>query len=195
VTRSAIFLDPDGVLYFKTKDLRTLDDVSLLPGAAEAIKKLNKLNIFCCSISDRAESAKGYYSLDRVENFHKYLGNLLHSQAEATLDAFYYCPYLSPSHGGVNPELTRWSTWPKPNTGMLVAAAWEYDLDLSTSFVIGSKTADICLAHNVGAKSILIKKENGKGSPIIKPKNRNAPDFVAPDLIEAVNYIQRVFNG
>jgi D-glycero-D-manno-heptose 1,7-bisphosphate phosphatase len=94
--------------------------------------------------------------MDHVHALHQRLRSLLETEAGAVLDALFVCPYLSPPEGGIDPEFARWSTWRKPNTGMLVAAAWEHDLDLSSSFVIGDKATDVDMAHNAGCQGILV---------------------------------------
>jgi D-glycero-D-manno-heptose 1,7-bisphosphate phosphatase len=162
VAKSAIFLDYNGAIDIKADYLHKIEDLRLLPEVATAIRKLNDLNLFCCLMSDQSGSSQNYYPRSHVDALHERLCELLYSQAKAKLDAFYYCPYLSPAAGGINPEFMGWSTWRKPNTGMLVAAAWEYNLNLQKSFVIGDKSADIDLAHNVGAKGILVQTDPSK---------------------------------
>jgi D-glycero-D-manno-heptose 1,7-bisphosphate phosphatase len=162
VAKSAIFIDCDGVLDLKADRFRKIEDLHLLPEAATAIRKLNDLNLFCCLVSNQSGPAQNHYPLSYVDALHERLGQLLYSQAKAKLDAFYYCPYLSPAAGGINPEFMGWSAWRKPNTGMLIAAAWEHNLNLQNSFVIANKNTDIDLAHNVGAKGILVQTENSK---------------------------------
>lgn len=92
-------------------------------------------------------------------------------------------------HKIIEPQLTRWSTWRKPNTGMLVAAAWEHDLDLRTSFVIGDEATDIDMAHNAGAKGILV--QTGYGKKVLNNQHQHPvrPDFIAPDFANAVQWI------
>jgi D-glycero-D-manno-heptose 1,7-bisphosphate phosphatase len=189
VAKSAVFIDRDGVLNIEAGYIHKKEDFNLLPGVALALRKLNDLGIFCCLVSNQAGPAKGYYPVDRVEALHEYLTKLLHTQAGAKLDAIYYCPYLSPSAGGVEPQLARWSAWRKPNTGMLVAAAWEHDLDLKKSFAIGDEAIDIDMAHNVGAKGILV--QTGYGKKVLNNQHQHPvrPDFIATDFADAVEWI------
>ncbi|MDJ0713077.1 MAG: HAD family hydrolase [Prochloraceae cyanobacterium] len=187
--RPAVFLDRDGVLNVEAGYIRKESDLQLIPTAAKAVRQLNELNIFCCLVSNQSGPARDYYPLAHVDALHQRLSRLLDSEAGAKLDALYYCPYLSPQAGGVVPEFTRWSTWRKPNTGMLVAAAWEHDLDLKQSFVVGDKATDIDMAHNVGAKGILVK--TGYGNKVISGKyqHQTRPDRVVEDIAEAVEWI------
>jgi D-glycero-D-manno-heptose 1,7-bisphosphate phosphatase len=189
MSRPAVFFDRDGVLNVEAGYLYSCDDLILIPGAAEAVRALNEQQIFCCLISNQSGPARNYYPLTHVEALHQRLSVLLWEQGAAKLDAIYYCPYLSPKAGGINPEYTRWSSWRKPNTGMLVSAAKEYDLDLKHSFVIGDKATDIDLAHNVGAQGILVK--TGYGAQVISGQYQYSikPDYIATDVKDAVTWI------
>jgi D-glycero-D-manno-heptose 1,7-bisphosphate phosphatase len=189
VAKNAVFLDRDGVLNIEAGYIHNVEDLHLIPGVAQAIKKLNDCHIFCCLVSNQSGPARDYYPISHVEALHDRLNHLLLAQGSAKLDALYYCPYLSPSTGGVNPQLTRWSSWRKPNTGMLVAAAYEHDLDLKHSFMVGDKATDIDLAHNAGLKGILVK--TGYGQKVLKGNYQHytRPDYIAEDLVDGVNWI------
>ena len=191
MARLAVFLDRDGVLNVEAGYIHRVEDLHLIPGAAHAVRQLNDRQIFCCLVSNQSGPARGYYSVDHVEALHQRLCQLLEQQAGARLDALYYCPYLSSEEGGINPDFTRWSTWRKPNTGMLVAAAWEHDLDLSCSFMVGDKATDIDLAHNAGCYGILV--QTGYGSRVLAGdyQHYTQPDYTAADLLAAVGWICR----
>jgi D-glycero-D-manno-heptose 1,7-bisphosphate phosphatase len=195
VAKPAVFLDLDGVLGIEMQQINEIDNFNSIPDVASAVRHLNDLKLFCCSIANRSGLAKNLYSVSDVDTFYKRLRDLLKKEAGAKVDAIYYCPYLNTKAGGVKPDFTRWSTWNKPNTGMLIAAAWEYDLDLKHSFVIGDKSTDIEFAHNAGAKGILIKtstrKQISKGNERFYPY----PEFVASDLMEAVKWLDRYFKS
>lgn len=187
--KTAVFLDRDGVLNLEAGYIRRVEDLHLVPGAAAAVRLLNDRGLFCCLVSNQSGPARGYYPDSHVQALHQRLCNLLRAEADAKLNALYYCPYLSPPEGGINPEFARWSTWRKPNTGMLVAAAWEHDLDLSTSFMVGDKATDIDLAHNAGCTGILV--QTGYGDRVLNNTYQHAtkPDYIAQDLLAAVTWI------
>ena len=189
MTKPAIFLDRDGVLNVEVGYIHRIEDLRLIPGVAQAVRKLNDRQIFCCLVSNQSGPARGYYPDSHVQALHQRLCDLLQAEAGAKLDAIYYCPYLSPPEGGTNPEFTRWSTWRKPNTGMLVAAAWEQNLDLRQSFVVGDKATDVDMAHNAGCKGILV--QTGYGASVLSGvyQHHTRPDYIAPDLTAAVDWI------
>jgi D-glycero-D-manno-heptose 1,7-bisphosphate phosphatase len=187
--KPAVFLDRDGVLNVEAGYLYQVEDLQLLSGVAQAVRRLNQAGLFCCLVSNQSGPARGYYSYQHVEALHHRLCELLRLAANARLDAMYFCPYLSPPEGGTNPQFARWSTWRKPNTGMLVAAAWEHNLDLSRSFMVGDKATDIDLAHNAGCPGILV--QTGYGDRVLTGSYQHAtqPDYIAEDLSEATDWI------
>ena len=68
---------------------------------------------------------------------------------------------------------------------MILQAAKEYNIDLSKSFVIGDKTSDIKSGQSAGCKTILVKTGYGGRDKKCDVK----PDYVADDLLSAVNLI------
>jgi D-glycero-D-manno-heptose 1,7-bisphosphate phosphatase len=189
IMKKAVFLDRDGVLNIEAGYIHKLEDLNLIPGVAKAVRRLNDQNIFCCLVSNQAGPARGYYPVSHVEALHQRLCRLLKEEGGAHLDALYYCPYLSAPEGAKNPEFTRWTTWRKPNTGMLVAAAWEHDLDLRKSFMVGDKATDIDMAHNAGCTGILVQTGYGESVLSGEYQHHTKPDYIASDLAAAVNWI------
>lgn len=189
MARPAVFLDRDGVLNVEAGYIHHVEDLHLIPGAAQAVRQLNDRQMFCCLVSNQSGPARGYYPSSHVEALHQRLCQLLQQEAEARLDALYYCPYLSPPEGGIDPAFTRWTTWRKPNTGMLVAAAWEHDLDLTLSFMVGDKATDIDMAHNAGCCGILV--QTGYGDRVLtgEYQHHTQPDYIAADLPAAVEWL------
>jgi D-glycero-D-manno-heptose 1,7-bisphosphate phosphatase len=187
--KPAVFLDRDGVLNVEAGYIRQVEDLHLMPGVATAVRQLNDRGLFCCLVSNQSGPARGYYPVSHVEALHQRLCQLLADEGGAHLDALYYCPYLSESEGGIDPEYTRSSTWRKPNTGMLVAAAWAHDLDVRQSFMVGDKATDVDLAHNAGCQGILVQTGFGKQVLSGAYQHHAQPDFIAPDLTGAVEWI------
>ena len=192
--KRAVFLDRDGVLNIEAGYIHKAEDLHLIPGVAQAVRKLNEKQIFCCLVSNQSGPARNYYPLSHVEALHDRLCLLLENEAGAKLDALYYCPYLSEAEGGINPEFTRYTTWRKPNTGMLVAAAWEQDLDLRKSFMVGDKATDVDMAHNAGCTGILVQTGYGESVLSGKYQHHTQPDFIAANLAAAIEWILPKFD-
>jgi D-glycero-D-manno-heptose 1,7-bisphosphate phosphatase len=187
--KPAVFLDRDGVLNWEKGYIHHLDDLELMPHAAHAVKLLNDRGIFCCLASNQSGAARRYYDLQHITALSDRLQQLLAEQANAHLDGIYNCTKLSPPEGGIHPDLARWSTWRKPNPGMLVSAAWQYQLDLKQSFMVGDKATDIDLAHNAGCRGILVT--SGYGAQVLagRCQHHTQPDRIFDDLKTAVDWI------
>jgi D-glycero-D-manno-heptose 1,7-bisphosphate phosphatase len=75
---------------------------------------------------------------------------------------------------------------------MLERAAHEHRINLQRSFVVGDRYGDIQLAHNAYARGILVRTGYGEGELAWHAaKWPAAPDFVASDLGQAVDWILR----
>ena len=67
----------------------------------------------------------------------------------------------------------------KPNPGMLLEAAQNWDIDLAASVMIGDRWRDVGAGHNAGCRTIFI--DRGYAESL-----RHTPDLVATDLADAV---------
>lgn len=177
MSRSAVFLDRDDTVIRDKAYLSDPEGVELLPGAPEAIRLLNEAGIPAILVTNQSGVARGFFDEDRVDAIHLRLMSMLSDQG-ARLDAVYYCPHLP---GGAVPEYAVTCSCRKPAPGLLLQAALDFGLDLTTCFMIGDKPEDVLTIHGVGGKGILI--ETGKPLGGIKP------DFTTRTLLEAVQWI------
>ena len=80
----------------------------------------------------------------------------------------------------------------KPKTGLIDSAKKDFDINVEKSYVVGDMGMnDMTLAKNIGAKGILVLTGAGKGSmnEYRHTWQDTEPDFVAENVLEAVNYI------
>ncbi len=180
--KPVVFLDRDGTLNQEVGYIHKIDDLVLIDGAGVAVRKLNQSGIAAILVTNQSGAARGFYSEEHVRQLNQRLCNLLANQG-AILDAVYYCPHLL--EGAVT-SLSIECDCRKPNTGMIESCFKDHpELDQSQSYVIGDKISDIELARNCHAKAILVR--TGYGSQV--ETITNPPDFVAKNIIEAVNWV------
>lgn len=161
--------------------LNHLSRFRLLPGAADAIYRLNEAALPVIVVTNQSGVARGYFPEQLVSDVHERMKAELLG-AGARLDAVYYCPHASSDQCECR----------KPKTGMLEQAARELGLDLKKSFVVGDRQSDVELAHCAGARSVLVRTGFGEGELAWHAKNWACqPEFVAADLPEAVEWILR----
>jgi len=181
----AVFLDRDGTINEDYGYLKHHHQVKLIPGAAEAIKKLNAAGFKVIVISNQAGVARGLATEDSVKSVNMTVGKQVLS-AGGIIDAFYYCPH-HPEHGA-HPYKTACDCR-KPETGMILKAQMKYNLDLSRSFMVGDKATDIELGKKAGLRSVFVLTGKGVGE---KPKletKKLTPDHLGKDVLEAAEWI------
>lgn len=174
--QKAIFLDRDGTINKYVGFLRKIGDFELLPEAAKAIKKINKSEYLAILVTNQPVIARGEVSIMQLNEIHNKMETLLGNEG-AYLDDIYYCPH-HPHKGyeGEIPELKIDCECRKPKAGMLLQAAREYNIDLSSSWMIGDSESDILAGRNAGCRTTIVmtgeKFEEGKEyGQTIKAKN------------------------
>jgi len=75
---------------------------------------------------------------------------------------------------------------------MLLQAAREHDIDLSRSFVIGDKSADMNLATNAGATGVLVRTGYGEDTLQQRETWPCEPAAVADNVFDAVQRIKKL---
>lgn len=182
----AIFMDRDGTISEEVGYINHVSRFQLLPKTIEAIRLINQSDFKAIVITNQAGVARGYFPEELVHKVHTKM-NLLLNQGGAYLDKIYYCPH----HPQVGPDKYRLDcNCRKPKPGMLQKAAEEFEIDFSQSYVIGDKYTEIVVGHEVGAKSILVLTGYGLGEfELYSRQWEHKPNFVAEDLLAAVNWI------
>jgi D-glycero-D-manno-heptose 1,7-bisphosphate phosphatase len=191
VTRGAVFLDRDGTINEEKNFIRTPEELTLIPGAARAIRKLNDRGIPTCVISNQSGVARGYLTETDLIAVHERLRDLLKREGGSHLDRIYYCPH-HPTEGIV-PYNVR-CTCRKPGTAMLEQGSRELNIGLERSFVVGDRIVDVQVGQAVGATSILVL--TGYGTITLEEcKSQGVdPDAIVPSLVEAVDFIMQSKN-
>ena len=154
--QKAIFLDRDGTLNKYVGFLRNIDDFELLPGVAEAIRKINCSGFLAIVITNQPVVARGEVTVEQLRLIHNKMETLL-GQEGCYIDGLYYCPH-HPDSGfeGEIPELKFDCDCRKPKPGLIHRAAEDFNIDLNASWMIGDGKNDVCCGQNVGCKTVLI---------------------------------------
>lgn len=158
--QKAVFLDRDGTINKYVGFLRDIDDFELLPGVAEAIKKINTSGYLAIVVTNQPVIARGEVTREGLRQIHNKMETLLGREG-AYLDGIYFCPH-HPDKGfqGEIPELKIDCDCRKPKPGMLLTAAKDFNIDLSQSWMVGDGKNDVQAGRNAGCKTVLIGNEN-----------------------------------
>jgi histidinol-phosphate phosphatase family protein len=185
--KPAVFLDRDGTINPQPAYHWGPERMELLPGAANAIKRLKDAGYPVVIVSNQTCVGYGYVTADEAGAVMDRMSELLQEEAGIDIDGVYMC-HEAPT--AVLPEY-RHNDPPdlKPNPGMLTRAADELGFDLATSYMVGDSLTDLGAGHRVGTKSILVRTGHGAQAESELPSG--LADYVASDLVEAVDWILR----
>jgi D-glycero-D-manno-heptose 1,7-bisphosphate phosphatase len=180
--RRAIFLDRDGTLNEEVGYLRTLADLRFCAGVVEAVRLINEAGWLF------AEAFIGVVQAEMQRRL---------ASGGAHLDAVYACPHLPPAEGQREEEgpLRQYRIacdCRKPKPGLIWQAAADFGINVARSFVIGDRYRDVEMGHNAGARSVLVLTGYGREEYAHRAHWPRQPEFVAANLLDAVQNILNV---
>ena len=179
IRRSAVFLDLQGTL--GGEGLGDIRDFTFFPFTIAAIKFLNAAGLLAIVITNQTHIAKGVFTYQYFKERMEILKEEL-EQGGARFDAVYCCPHIDEDNCSCK----------KPKLGMVLDAQIDFDLDLSTCYVVGDTGAwDMVLANTMACKGILVRTglgDSSLGEYRYTWESIN-PDYVAEDVLDAVKWI------
>lgn len=149
----ALFLDRDGVLMEDVGYIGEVERVKIKKEFTDIVKYANEKNYITIVTTNQAGVSYNYYTNDDVKNVHNYLYEE-YKKHDAIIDDFYYCPYHI--KGNVE-EYKLLSVLRKPEAAMHLSACKKYNIDLTSSFMIGDRDSDIVKIPFL--KTLLIKTD------------------------------------
>lgn len=167
----AVFLDRDGVVNKvilkdgKPYSPKKFDEFVFNDGIKEVVHKMKELGYRVFVVSNQPDIARGEISQDILDLMTQKM------RFGLPVDNVYICP-----HDDHHDCLCR-----KPKPGMLIQAAEDWKIDLSSSFMIGDTWKDMEAGKAAGCKTILLEA----------PYNQDVQsDFRVKSLSEATDLIK-----
>lgn len=149
----AVFLDRDGVLCEDTNYVTSYEKLYIYDFSKDAVDLIHKAGYLAVVITNQSGVARGMMTEDTVQELNRYL------QEITGVDAVYYCPHLPPEDGEDEcPPYRIHCSCRKPGIGMLLAAAADYDIDLTLSYMVGDRESDIETGRRAGCKTVYISE-------------------------------------
>ncbi|MBI3011635.1 MAG: HAD family hydrolase [Candidatus Omnitrophica bacterium] len=170
--KRAVFLDRDGVLNQavvrdgKPYAPASLEELAIVPDAAEAITTLRQAGFLAIVVTNQPDVGRGLQRRETVEAMHQRL------RAQLPIDDIRVCYHREEDACACR----------KPKPGMLRDAARDWDVDLSRSIMVGDRWRDIEAGKAAGCRTILVR------SPWAE-QQAQAPDAVVASLHEASRLI------
>lgn len=179
----AVFLDRDDTLVVDSGFIDHPERVVLVPGAVEAVRRLQRAGFKVVVVSNQSGIARGYFDEAQLQAIHARLQELLRAGG-VQLDGIYYCPYLEGPEATVEAYRKK-SELRKPAPGMLLQAAGDLDLDLSRSWMIGDSARDIQAGRAAGCRTILVGRNTRDSDDAgVKPYDKAASLLEAVEIVE-----------
>jgi D-glycero-D-manno-heptose 1,7-bisphosphate phosphatase len=189
--KPAVFLDRDGTLIQDRGYICDYSEVGFFPFAAAAVQAMNRAGYLVIVATNQSAVARGICSEEQIVHLHRQLLNRF-KELGAEIAAFYHCPFLGT---GKVAAYRRESPWRKPEPGMLLQAARDFDLDLARCVMVGDKADDIEAGKRAGCLTILVRTGQGMENEARLAKGGSQPDFIADDLSAAARIIESLPGG
>jgi D-glycero-D-manno-heptose 1,7-bisphosphate phosphatase len=184
MARRAVFLDRDGVINVERHYLHRIDDFAFVPGAPEALRRLQEAGWKLVVVTNQSGMARGFYTEDDYQRLTRHMDDRLH-EAGVHLDAVLHCPHL--------PDATVAAyrlacACRKPAPGMLLHAARALGLNLARSVMVGDKASDLQAGRAAGAGRCLLVRSGQS----IDPTDVAQADAVHDDLAACADELLRL---
>jgi D-glycero-D-manno-heptose 1,7-bisphosphate phosphatase len=137
--RPAVFLDRDGTLNEDFGYVHRFEDFRWLPGARDAIRRLNGAGVYVFVVTNQSGVARGLFGEDAVTALHAHMREALH-EVGAGIDDFRYCPHHPDMGIGF---YRRVCACRKPAPGMILDLMAHWPINKAASVMIGDKTIDV----------------------------------------------------
>lgn len=178
-----VFLDRDGTIIEDMHFISRPDDVRVLPGAAEAIARLNQAGIPVAVVTNQSGIGRGYFGVAEYETVRDRIATEL-AKARAHVDAVYHCPHAPDAE---NPCPCR-----KPGTALFDEALRRFSVAGSRAAFVGDKIRDVSPALPFGGTGYLIVSDATTAEEV-EWAEREA--VTVASLAEAVNRMLGLTDG
>ena len=157
----AAFLDRDGVINIDRAYVHKIEDFDWVPGALEAARALSDAGYLIVVVTNQSGIGRGYYGeadFARLTDWMK----ARFAEAGAPLAGVYFCPHHPEK---ANPPYRTDCLCRKPHPGMLLKAAADLGIDLSSSIMFGDKPSDMTAGRSAGCFERVQLGTNGLETP------------------------------
>jgi D-glycero-D-manno-heptose 1,7-bisphosphate phosphatase len=157
--RPAVFLDRDGTLNEDLGYVHRFEDFRWLPGAKDAIRRLNAAGVYVFVVTNQSGVARGLFGEDAVMALHAHMREELR-EVDAAIDDFRYCPHHPEEGTG---PYRRVCACRKPAPGMILDLIAHWPVDKAASIMVGDKAIDVEAGRAAGIASDMVRSGGLEG--------------------------------
>ena len=167
--RRAFFLDRDGVINAvvtregQLTSPRTDEEFQILSNVPEAIRQMRSAGFLVIVVTNQPEIRRGLVARETVDRFHSQI------RSELAIDDIRVCYHDTEDRCSCR----------KPEPGLLVASAKQWNIRLSQSFLVGDREKDIEAGRRAGCTTMLIRAPYNQAASSTR-------DFLVENLDHAV---------
>ncbi len=149
VRRRALFTDRDGTLNPDLHYLKDAERLELFRGVADGVALARRHGYLVICVTNQSGIERGLYTREDVERIHRRLNERLRREG-TEVDAFYYCPHAPERHCACR----------KPGTQLFEDAQKDWNLEMSSSAIVGDRGLDVEAGQRLGLLTALVPSRN-----------------------------------
>ena len=151
-TMNLIILDRDGTINEDRDDyVRSPEEWTPLPGALEAIARLNHAGWHTVLATNQSGLGRGLFDMAALNAMHMKMHQML-AKVGGRIDAVFFCPHTPDEN----------CTCRKPLPGLIEQIGQRYGVDLRTVPIVGDSLRDLQAGYAMGCRPHMVR--TGKGA-------------------------------
>lgn len=173
--RKCVFFDRDGVANVAPPPeeyyVLSPERLFIQPAFLEALGVVEEKGWVAVLVTNQKSVHRGLITMEGVDAVHDHLRAVVHEHGRQLLD-IYTCP-----HGDGHPDR-------KPNPGMLLRAAADHDLDLSSAWMVGDSERDIQAGQAAGCavNVLVVPGDEPTAAEVHLQSMKELPDYLRTHL-------------
>jgi len=177
--KPAVFLDRDGVVNKLVErdggfySPRSVEDFEMFPFVSASIRQLSAAGFLIIIVTNQPDISRGQMTDETLQLMHHVL------RTTCQIDSIYICP-----HDALDKCTCR-----KPLPGMLLKAASDFDIDMTSSWMIGDRESDIQAGVQAGVQTIFI---TGGQDGDLYSRPESPISICAATLKDAINFLTKM---
>jgi D-glycero-D-manno-heptose 1,7-bisphosphate phosphatase len=177
-----VILDRDGTINHEREDyIKSADEWVPLPGALEAIARLNHAGWHVVVATNQSGIGRGLFDMAALNAMHAKMHQMLARQG-GRVDAVFFCPHTPEDH----------CTCRKPQPGLFNMIGERFNVALQNVPMVGDLPRDVLAAQSVGCEPHLVRTGQAAGmtEAELVELRRQVPDLtIHPDLSSFADFL------
>nr|ADA82662.1 D,D-heptose 1,7-bisphosphate phosphatase [Candidatus Blochmannia sayi] len=181
--KNAIFIDRDGTINIDNHYVYNINDFFFIDNVIHAMIELKKMNFFLIIVTNQSGIARGVFTQQDFIFLTKWMISYLQLYC-VHIDAVYFCPHHLQ---GIVKQFKQNCLCRKPGPGMLLDAQKRFNINMTTSYMVGDTANDMLAGQLAGVGTNVLVCSGKK----ITKKTMNTANWVIKSLASLPNIIKK----